>query len=86
MRKIFGQRLKKLRRKAGYSQKELANALNVTPSTVSNYETGVCLPPLQIAYEMAINLHASLDYMTGLQGEDEKYIKEPEVLIVAEGK
>jgi len=83
MRKLFSQRLKMLRRKAGFSQKELANVLNVTPSTVSNYETGVCLPPLQIAYEIAINLHASLDYMTGLQGE-EKYIKEPEVLWVAE--
>lgn len=83
MRKLFSQRLKMIRRKAGFSQKELANVLNVTPSTVSNYETGVCLPPLQIAYEIAINLHTSLDYMTGLQGE-EKYIKEPEVLWVAE--
>ena len=83
MRELFGRRLKKLRRKAGFSQKELASILNVTASTVSNYESGIYLPPLQTAYEIAINLHASLDYMTGLTGE-EKYIKEPEVYIVAE--
>ena len=84
MRKLFGHRLKMLRRKAGFSQKELANVLNVTPSSVSNYENGIYLPPLQIAYEMAINLHASLDYMTGLTSEEETYIKEPKVLWVAE--
>lgn len=84
MRELFGYRLKMLRRKAGFSQKELANVINVTPATVSNYESGIYLPPLQIAYEIAINLHASLDYMTGLRGEDQKYIKGPEVLFVAE--
>ena len=84
MREIFGRRLKSLRRKTGFSQKELANILNVSPSTVSNYESGISLPPLQTAYEIAINLQGSLDYLTGLTGEDEKYIKEPEVMWVAE--
>lgn len=35
----IGKAIKILRRKKGYSQKEMANMLNIAPSTYSGYET-----------------------------------------------
>lgn len=66
MRYIFSSRLGKLRAKAGLSQKEFAGSLNITPGSMSNYENGIYLPPLEKAASMAKELHASLDYLAGL--------------------
>ena len=66
MRYLFSSRLGKLRAKAGLSQKEFAGSLNITPGSMSNYENGIYLPPLEKAASMAKELHASLDYLTGL--------------------
>lgn len=84
MIRIFAKRLKSLRRQAGVTQKELAATVHVTAATMSNYENGIYLPPLQTAYDIALTLQCSLDYLTGL-GED-KYLKEPRVYVVAEEK
>ena len=83
MIRLFAKRLKKARLEKGLSQKELAFMVQVTAASMCNYENGIYLPPLKTAYAIAVVLDASLDYLTGLQG-DEKYIKEPEVLWVAE--
>lgn len=37
----LAERLKKLREKYHYSQKDVAKQLNISPSIVSGYETGV---------------------------------------------
>ena len=66
MRYIFSSRLGKLRVKAGLSQKEFAGSLNIAPGSMSNYENGIYLPPLEKAAAMAKELHTSLDYLTGL--------------------
>lgn len=66
MRYIFSSRLAKLRVKAGLSQKEFAGSLNIAPGSMSNYENGIYLPPLEKAAAMAKELHTSLDYLTGL--------------------
>lgn len=66
MNYIFAARLVNLRTKAGISQKELAVLLKVTPSTLSNYENGIYLPPLSKACILAKELHTSLDYLAGL--------------------
>lgn len=66
MKDIFSSRLAKLRAKSGLSQKQFAGQLNITPGSMSNYENGIYLPPLEKAVTMAKELHASLDYMTGL--------------------
>lgn len=40
----FGDRLKQAREKNKLSQQDLANLLNITDGTVSNYEKGVAFP------------------------------------------
>ena len=66
MRHIFASRLGELRMKAGISQKKLALTLKIGPGSMSNYENGIYLPPLEKAAAMAKELHTSLDYLTGL--------------------
>jgi len=66
MRRIFSERFGKLRKKAGISQKQLALSLKIGSGSMSNYENGIYLPPLEKAAAMARELHTSLDYLTGL--------------------
>ena len=42
--KDFGMRIAELRRKAGYTQVQLAAALSITDKAVSKWERGICLP------------------------------------------
>jgi len=70
MTKIFSNRLHSLREANGISQKELALSLNLTSSTLSNYENGIYLPPLIKAAQMSSTLHTSLDYLCGLTDAD----------------
>ena len=42
----FGERLKQLRVRQGYAQKEVANQIDVSTRTLTNWETGTSLPPL----------------------------------------
>ena len=66
MRHMFSSRLAKLRLKAGISQKQLALSVKIGPGSMSNYENGIYLPPLEKAAAMAQELHTSLDYLAGL--------------------
>lgn len=66
MNHIFAKRLTELRSEAGLSQKELAVTLKVTPGTLSNYENGIYLPPLEKACNLAKEFDCSLDYLLGL--------------------
>jgi transcriptional regulator with XRE-family HTH domain len=66
MKHIFSSRLVRLRTKAGLSQKQFAGILNIAPGSMSNYENGLYLPPLEKTISMAQKLHASMDYLTGL--------------------
>ena len=50
----------------GLSQKQFALTLKIGPGSMSNYENGIYLPPLEKATAMAKELHTSLDYLTGL--------------------
>lgn len=49
----FAARLRELRVKAGLSQVELAERLNVPQSTVSRWETAANAPPLNLAPTLA---------------------------------
>ncbi|MBQ4297831.1 MAG: helix-turn-helix domain-containing protein [Clostridia bacterium] len=40
----FGEKLRVLRRRDGYTQAELAELLGITPRTLINYERGRCCP------------------------------------------
>lgn len=59
----FGEFLAKLRKERGILQKELANYLNVTVATISNYEKGVHSPDIYTLVQIADFFDVSTDYL-----------------------
>lgn len=57
----IGERIKKLRQAAGYTQKEFARLLNIPVSTYSNYENGNREPRISVLNEIAKKLNISLN-------------------------
>ena len=66
----FGEFLAELRKERRLLQKEVANYLNVTVATVSNYEKGVHSPDLDTLVKLADFFDVSTDYL--LQRTDYK--------------
>lgn len=60
---IIGAKIKKLRKEKGLTQIELANMLNTTHSTISEYETGKNLILTAFAYQIAQKFNISMDYL-----------------------
>lgn len=61
------ERLQKLRNKYGYSQKQVADKLNVSPSIVSGYETGERTPSTEVLLSISYLYNCSTDYLLGKQ-------------------
>lgn len=61
----FPERLKLLRDDKGFTQKDLAEALNITVSTISHYENGTREPGIEILIQMSKILGVSVDYLVG---------------------
>ncbi|MBE5884603.1 MAG: helix-turn-helix transcriptional regulator [Lachnospiraceae bacterium] len=59
----LGQRLIELREEKGIFQKELAAIMNVSVSTISNYENDVHDPDLEILRKLADFFQVSTDYL-----------------------
>lgn len=72
----FGQILTNLREEKGIYQKELAIYLNVTISTISNYENGVHLPDLNTLCLIADYFGVTTDYLLGRSS----YVFNPDTL------
>lgn len=65
---VNGQTIKQLRKKANYTQKELANQLCLSDKTISKWESGRGLPDISILSELASALHVSItELFTGEQ-------------------
>ncbi len=62
---MLGEKLVALRKKYGYSQQDLAERLNVTRQTISNWECGQGAPALDKAAEIAKIYQVSLDDLVG---------------------
>ena len=68
---MLGARIAALRRAAGWSQGELAQVLQVSPSAVGMYEQGRREPSLEILVAMSRAFSVSLDYLlTGSPAPD----------------
>lgn len=61
----FPERLRMLRDDKGFTQKDLAEALNITVSTISHYENGTREPSIEILIQMSKILGVSVDYLVG---------------------
>lgn len=72
-------KLQALRIKNGYSQRQVAQRLGVSPSIVSGYETGERTPSTDVLLSLSYLYNCSTDYLLGKQAA------EPIATINAEG-
>ncbi len=68
----MGQRIKMLREQHNLSQLELAKMLNISNSTLSQYENGARTPSDDIKVKLADILDVSIDYLIGRTTEYKK--------------
>ena len=71
--KVIGERIKNRREKLGWTQRDLANKLDLTIGTVSGYERDYRTPDLETAAKIASILNCSVDYLLGLTEGLSKY-------------
>ena len=62
---MFGKALRELRKKNNLSQKKLAEAIDVAPSTISMYEKGKRNPNEELLKTIATYFNVSTDYLLG---------------------
>lgn len=67
---LFGKRLKKLRKEAGITQKELADKIGVNRATIAGYETKGKEPSYDTLIKIARALNCSLDVLLDYQGKE----------------
>lgn len=61
----LGKIIAKLRKDRGMTQRELAELLHVSVSTVSNYEQGIHEPDIEKLLKIAACFHVTTDYLLG---------------------
>ena len=66
----LGTRLQEQRQLLKLSQKEVAKAIGVSPSVVSNYESGERTPSVENLMALAGLYRCSTDYLLGLDKSD----------------
>lgn len=69
----FGPRILKLRKERGLSQKDLAQKIGISNSSLGNYENDLGVPPLNVAEDLADAFNVSLDYL--VSGEKPKPLR-----------
>ncbi len=65
MIKNLPKKLKELRKNYGYSQKQVAEKLNLSPSIVSSYESGERTPSTEVLLSISYLFNCSTDYLLG---------------------
>lgn len=69
---IYGlaERLKSLREKRGFTQRETARRLKISPSVVSGYESGEKSPSLEVLVALSDIYGCTTDYILGKKAKD----------------
>lgn len=70
----LGERLEQARVNLRFSQKEVAAAIGVSASIVSNYENGERTPSVENLMALASLYRCSVDYLLGFQKPSGSYI------------
>ena len=68
--KVFGERVKTSLKEIGKTQKGLAEAINVQPSTLCEWLNDHNEPPMQAIVDIAVWLGVSTDYLLGIKEYD----------------
>ena len=66
----FSEKLKELRRKKGFTQRQLADKLDISFQAISTYEQGKSVPQSDVLAQIAQKLGVSADYLLGLTDEE----------------
>lgn len=72
-KKIVGKMISLQRKESGLTQKQLADMLHVSYQAVSKWELGLCLPSIEIIYDIAMILDVSVDFLlngTSIENRD----------------
>ena len=67
--KIFCERFKELRKTKNLSQKQLAEILRTTNSSICDWECGRSQPDFEALVRIAVYFGVSADYLLGLEDE-----------------
>ena len=70
MIKGLPEKLRALRLEYGYSQKQVAEKVNVSPSIISGYETGERTPSTDMLLALSYLYNSSTDYLLGRLPQD----------------
>lgn len=69
-----GEIIQELRKRAGFTQKSLAEALHITDKAISKWERGICLPDVTLLPRLSLLLDVDLDVLVSKNIEKEKWI------------
>ena len=67
------ERIRDMRVDRGLTQRQIAELLNVSQNTYSQYEIGVTRYPLDAVIKLAEYYNVSIDYLVGLSDNPEPY-------------
>lgn len=70
MKILLGENIRKCRKKLGYTQEQLAEAMQVTVGAVSKWESGATSPDLSALIDLADLFEVSVDVLLGYQMQD----------------
>ncbi len=62
-------RLRVIREKHKFSQRDVANMLDVSPSLISSYETGERTPSVDVLLRLSDLYRCSIDYLLGKEAD-----------------
>ena len=62
---IIGDNIRDLREQRNYTQKELAQLLNISPGSLSKYEKGQIQVPIDVLISIADIFNVTVDYIIG---------------------
>jgi transcriptional regulator with XRE-family HTH domain len=71
----FSERLRQLREKHGYTQKQLADAVHLSKNAICNYEKNVNLPNIETLMLLADIFNVPVDYLLGRSAISFKFDK-----------
>lgn len=71
IRKALGLRLRRLRKKKEWTQKELAEKLDIRFSLLNKYECGVHVPPIEKLIKFAEVFHTTVDFLVTGDNQEE---------------
>lgn len=72
MGKMFCEKLKGLRKRAGMTQAQLARELEISPSTIGMYEQGRRMPDTDLMIKISKLFGVSLDYLLGERNHEDR--------------